>query len=385
MLIELLEADAVPFEKLHARYGSVLELARRLIGVVPNCDRYLEIWPPAFRTYNVMFPNLLNLPFLVWGLGAPRSTLGLAMYVSSRVAGCPYCSAHTCSFALRRGATVEEVASALDSQATLTAADRAAVRVARALAVVPAAIDDEARADLRRRFSESDAEWVVLSIAVAGWLTKMMDPLGVPLEESTFSEVDGVIAPSGWTPGRHMKGTAPAGDPPRADSLVRRLSVIRYAPQALKLDRMWTAGVPDRWPAVGEFLRQRTGHSFPVLSRLRHRRAIRAIATMIKDNFSENESVIGRENKLAAGLIYARTVGNPSLAEELRSLGARELPDSPTQLLARAISPSPAAVDQDVIESSRAIPPAGIVELVAFVSLLQMLHRLSSFYAPLVL
>ena len=383
MLIELLEADAVPFEKLHARYGSVLELARRLIGVVPNCDRYLEIWPPAFRTYNVMFPNLLNLPFLVWGLGAPRSTLGLAMYVSSRVAGCPYCSAHTCSFALRRGATVEEVASALDSQPTLTAVDRAAVRVARALAVVPAAIDDEARADLRRCFSESDAEWVVLSIAVAGWLTKMMDPLGVPLEESTFSEVDGVIAPSGWTPGRHMKGTAPAGDPPRADSLVRRLSVIRYAPQALRLDRMWTAGVPDRWPAVGEYLQQRTGHSFPVLSRLRHRRAIRAIATMIKDNLGE--SVIGRENKLAAGLIYARTVGNPALAEELRSLGARELPDSPTQLLARAISPSPAAVDQDVIESSRAIPPAGIVELVAFVSLLQMLHRLSSFYAPLIL
>jgi hypothetical protein len=161
------------------------------------------------------------------------------------------------------------------------------------------------------------------------------------------------------------------------------LSVIRYAPQALRLDGMWTAGVPDRWPAVGEFLRQRTGHSFPVLSRLRHRRAIRAIATMIKDNLGE--SVIGRENKLAAGLIYARTVGNASLAEELRALGARELPDSPVQILARAISPSPAAVDQGVVESSRAIPPAGIVELVAFVSLLQMLHRLSSFYEPLIL
>jgi hypothetical protein len=132
MLVELLEKDAVPFETLHARYGSLLELVRRLIGVVPNCDPYLEIWPTAFRTYNVMVPNLLNLPFLVWGLGAPRSPLGLALYVSSRTAGCPYCSAHTCSFALRRGATVEEVASALDGDRTLTVADRAAVRVARA-------------------------------------------------------------------------------------------------------------------------------------------------------------------------------------------------------------------------------------------------------------
>ena len=37
-------------------------------------------------------------------------------------------------------------------------------------------------------------------------------------------------------------------------------------------------------------------------------------------------------------------------------------------------------MDQNVLESSRAIPPAGIVELVTFVSLLQMLHRLSSSY-----
>ena len=377
-LSAMLQAEAVPMGVLHARYGSLLELVRKLLGVVPNCDPYLEIWPPAFRTYNVMVPNLLNLPFLGWGLGAPRSTVGLAMYVSSRTAGCAYCSAHSCSFALRRGATVEEVTSALDAERTLTAADRAAVRVARALAVVPASVDDEARADLRRQFSEKDAEWVVLAIAMMGFLNKAMDALGVPLEEPVASEVNDVIGPSGWKPGQHMRTTVLDGDPPGADSLLARLSVVRYAPQAIKLDKGWTRGVPDRWPAVGEYLRQRTGHSFPVLSRLRHRRAVRAIATMIKDNLGE--SVIGLDNKLAAGLIYAYTVGNPSLAQELRSLGARELPDSPTQTLARAISPSPAAVDQSVLESSRAISPAGIVELVTFVSVLQMLHRLSSFY-----
>jgi hypothetical protein len=112
MLVELLEQEAVSFETLHTRYGSLLEVVRKLLGVVPNCDPYLEIWPPAFRTYNVMVPNLLNLPFPGWGLGAPRSTVGLAMYVSSRTAGCAYCSAHSCSFALRLGATVEVVASA---------------------------------------------------------------------------------------------------------------------------------------------------------------------------------------------------------------------------------------------------------------------------------
>src|SRR5262245_29624173 len=147
MLTELLEDDAVPMETLTARYGALLELVRKLLGIVPNCDPYLEVWPPAFRSYNVMVPNLLNLPFMVWGMAAPRSSVGLAMYVSSRTAGCMYCSAHACTFALRRGATVDEVASALEAQPQLSDADRAAVRAARAMASVPAAVDDDVRAE----------------------------------------------------------------------------------------------------------------------------------------------------------------------------------------------------------------------------------------------
>jgi hypothetical protein len=378
MLVELLNKDAVPMETLHARYGSVLELVRKLIGVVPNCDRYLEIWPSAFRSYNVMVPNLLNLPFLIWGMGVPSSTVGLALYVSSRVAGCPYCSAHTCSFAMRRGASAEQVLSALGGEIKLAPWDRAAVRVARALSTVPVSLSDDERSELLRRFSEDEAQWVVLAISMMGWLNKTMDALGVPLEESTVAEVNSVIAPSGWTPGQHLKGTPPSGDPVQADSIITRLSIARYIPQAIKLDKEWTSGVPDTWPSVGDFLREKTGHAFPVLSRLRHRRAVRAIATMIKDNLGE--SVIGRENKLAAGLIYAETVKNASLAEEMRTLGAKELPDSPTQRLARAISPSPAVVDASVLEACKDIPPQGIVEMVSFIATLQLLHRLSSFY-----
>src|SRR4030095_14233062 len=129
MLVELLERDAVRFETLHARYGALLELVRTLIGVVPNCDRYLEIWPPAFRTYNVMVPNFLNLPFTLFGLGAsPRELLGLGMYVASRAAECPYCSAHCCSFALRRGTPQEKIDQALAPGSTVfTAQERASI------------------------------------------------------------------------------------------------------------------------------------------------------------------------------------------------------------------------------------------------------------------
>lgn len=382
---DLLSAHAVPFPELHRRYGPLLEMVRTLLGVVPNCDPYLEIWPPAFRTYNVMVPNLINLPWLLWGFGAPRSTIGLAMYAASRASSCMYCSAHTCTFALRRGADVDAVASAMDDASpALSDADRAAVRIARQLSVVPAAVTEEARADLYRHFSAADAEWIVLSVAMMGWLNKTMDALGIPLEEDTIAEVSPVISRSGWEIGQHMPERAlrPEAPPPAADSLLKRLALIRHAPPAIKLDKEWTRGVPDTWPAVGEYLREKTGYRFPILSKLRHRSALRGIATMIRLNFgSGDQSVIGKEEKLAAGLIYAECVGNVGLADEMREMGAEAhlSAESPVQRLARAISPSPARVDESAMEAARNLSAAGIVELVSFVAVMQLWQRVSRF------
>ena len=292
-----------------------------LIGVVPNCDPYLEIWPPAFRTYNVLVPNFLNLPLMVWGMGAPKEVLGLAMYASSRAAGCAYCSAHTCSFALRRGAVAEKIARAVDEDLSRhSPAERAAIAMARAVSQVPAGCTPAHRRDLLAHFSSADAEWMVLGVAMMGFLNKVMDGLGVELEEATAIEVNGVIAPSGWSPGKHLDGAAhvPDGAPPQPDGLRTKLGIIRYAPSAVALDKKWTAGVPDRWPAVGDYLRQRTGHDFPILSRLTHRRAVRALATMLRDNLEGSASVIGVPRKLAAGVLFAKAVGNPGLEAQLR-------------------------------------------------------------------
>jgi hypothetical protein len=127
-LVSLLRSDVVPEETLRQRYGSgFLELTRAMLGVVPNSGPYLEIWPVGFRTCNVIVPNLLNMPFALWGFGAPRDIVGLAMYAASRAAQCAYCSTHSCSFALRRGATSASVAGALAGHAEPRA--RAAIAV----------------------------------------------------------------------------------------------------------------------------------------------------------------------------------------------------------------------------------------------------------------
>jgi hypothetical protein len=246
--------------------------------------------------------------------------------------------------------------------------------------VVPTTIDDDDRRALRACFSPAHEEWIVLSIAMMGWLNKTMDALGVPLEEPTVAEVQALITPSGWSAGKHVQGQLPTSvAAPAADSLGKRLGVIRHAPKAVGFDKAWTQGVPDRWPAVGAFLRENTGHDFPVLGRLQHRGPVRAIATMIRDNFCQ--SVVGREVKLAAGLLHAEAVHDASLAEQLRAAGAKPCAESAVHVLARAASPSPAAVDAEVVAACRELAPAAIVEVVTFIALLQLLHRLESYYA----
>jgi alkylhydroperoxidase family enzyme len=405
----LLRADAVPMATLRERYGTLLDLVRKLIGVVPNCDAYLEIWPPAFRTYNVMVPNFLNLPFSLWGVGAAKDIVGLSMYVASRTAACAYCSAHTASFALRRGARPDTVGHALDEDAPLTDGEAAAIAVARSLALVPAAVTGAEREALGRLFPPAEVEWIVLGIAMMGFLNKFMDAVGVELEEDTVGEVRGVISPSGWAPGKHLDTPPPVATvPPRADSLGTMLSVVPMIPSALAIDRKWTAGVPSKWPAVGAYLREHTGHDFPVLSRLQHGRAIRAVAVMVRDSLDAATSVIGVPAKCAIGVVYATIVGDAALAAELRALGAHagvspaELDEAarfaeggppPTGgdarvnaawLLARAASPSPARIPAEVVDACKAsgLSAAAVVEIVAWLSVLQMLHRLAAYYAP---
>src|SRR3712207_1438064 len=171
-LVALLHDDMVSWEVLERRYGPVLELVRVLLGVVPNCDRYLEIWPPAFRAYNVMVPNLLNLPAPIFGVGgAPGDVVGLGMYVASRVAECPYCTAHACSFAMRRGASSETIAQALVAdRGTFTRGELATVAVARALARVPSELTRAEREELVGVHGAKTAEWIVLAVVMMGFL-----------------------------------------------------------------------------------------------------------------------------------------------------------------------------------------------------------------------
>ncbi len=409
-LTPLLHESRVGWDVLEDRYDALLRLVDTVLGVVPNCDRYLEIWPPAFRTYNIMVPNLLNLPVPVFGLGGPPpGVVGLAMYVASRMAGCPYCSAHSCSFAMRRGASPDRVAAALVSDRTsFTRGELAAIAVARSLARIPCELTAGEREELVDVFGERNAEWVAQGAVVMGFLNKFMDSIGVELEQSVVSEVSATLGP-GWSPGKAGTLLDPGAHEqpaPAADGLRTRMRLLPLLPAVIRYDRRWQRETPGGGPEVAAFLSERTGHDFPVLEQLHSRRARRSIASVLVMNLDPASSVVGLELKVRVGAIFAEIVGDERLADDIRALARHSGIDgesirdaiayargddtaapagggteSASLALARAASYSPARTEASTVDACRdsGLSPAAIVEIITWLSVLQMLHRLTCY------
>ncbi len=407
-LAQELQSAAVDFEQLERDYKPMLRLVRELIGVIPNCDPYLEIWPPGFRTYNLLVPNLLNLPAALINQGAPKDLLGLAMFSSSMAAGCMYCSAHTCSFALRRGMSAEALAGDLNPT------EQAVSDLAGALGRVPSDVTAKHLHEAQRYLSPQDVEWLVLGTALMGFLNNFMDTMGIELEAESIANVQHIIGDAGWSTGKHQwteeELLIEATAAPK-DSIRTYLRVFRQGPRASRLESRWTRGVSGRAGPALLALEDEIGYSFPVLASLHHRRAIRAVATVLRDNLDPDQTVVGLPAKAMAGLVYAKTVGNEMLVAEMVQLsqlphfevdtdlmvavgrfgetGADGLAVPPwltseeaaTIILAKASSTSPATVNEITIETvTNRLSPAQIVEVVVWLSVLQMLHRLYIYY-----
>lgn len=415
-LAEAFESDAVSFDVLDQRYRPMLKLVRELIGVVPNCDPTLEIWPIGFRTYNLIVPNLLNLPKSLFGKTASKSLTGLAMYRSSRAAECAYCSAHTCSFALRRGNTETTIRGRYDSVQAAT------VRVAEGLSTIPVSVTAADVENFVALVPQRDRQWVVMGIAMMGFLNKFMDAMGIELEADAINDVSELISPDGWNAGKHNWYELPQPTinttPPEVDGAGTYLRVVSQAPSAIRLERSWTKGVPDTALDARLFLERHVGMNFPMIEHLPNRACTRAVTTLLRDNLDPRHSAIGIGNKGLVGLIFASIADNQTLVSISKQIAAdaddghssefihyvasaadadaavdlahyagdhadAEFTEKLSTILSLAIamSSSPAAVTASVVSDARAVlSGAEVVEIAVWISVLQMLHRIDTFY-----
>ena len=181
---------------------------------------------------------------------------------------------------------------------TLSPTERATVAVARSLGRVPCELSDEERCALRSIAGDAVAEVAVFAMCGMGYLNKVMDSIGVELEEVPYLETRELIGSDAadTKAGTHLSDarTKRALKPP-PDSLCRKLRLLPLGLAARRIEAQYTKGVPDTWPAVGDHLKARLGYSFPALAALSSsgslgKRVIKALATIIIDNYDEGEA-----------------------------------------------------------------------------------------------
>ncbi len=412
---ESLKPAYIDREVLHKKYNPLLALVKELLGVIPNCDPLMEIWPPGFRTYNLLVPNMFNLPNTLFGNKSFKASMGLAMYASSKAA-CAYCTAHSCSFALRRGARKE----AFDGE--VTQKEQAVLTMAEKLASIPSLLTLDDVNAVKNHFSQSETEWLVFSISMMGFLNKFMDAMGIELEQEILNDSAELLLKTAWNPGKHANNGYHITESvqPQKDNLMTYLRVIRQAPGAVRWEKKWTKGVPSDYQQAAKYLNKHIGYSFPILKPVRQGRVIRTLTTILRDNLSNQQSITGIRIKMFATFIFSALVSNKILESEIKNMVTQltpdingemhnelakvsllEIPEDQTGceemikslqplfsekeasaiLLAIAASWSPAKVNDFVIKTATAhLEPAAIVEIIVWLSVLQLLNRLSSYY-----
>lgn len=416
-LADGLKSASVDWQTLHANYNPLLNLVRELIGIIPNCDPILEIWPPGFRSYNLLVPNLFNLPNTIFGNKSFKASMGLAMYASSK-ATCAYCTAHTCSFALRRGVRAEAIAG------VRTEKEQAVITMAEKLAQIPSSLTVTDVEAVRHYFSASETEWLVYSISMMGFLNKFMNAMGIELEQEAINDTAELLSETGWKPGIHAPNgfTVTKSGAPKQDNLFTYLRVIRQAPGAVAWEKKWTKDVPSEHGTASEYLKQHTGYSFPILKPVKEKRVVRTLAVVLRDNLNERATVTGLKIKMYTGYIFSTLVYNDLLKTEIRNLSASWAPDlndakfehlielsqmeipidgascenaiallqkqlsltekeAATILLGISASYSPAQNNDAVTETVlKYMEPAAVVETVVWLSVLQLLNRLNGYH-----
>lgn len=163
----------------------------------------------------------------------------------------------------------------------------------------------------------------------AGWSlgpAKVAKPLD-PLQEPAFTQHDAHRTNSQ----RAISGVDPLGGGPS-----RVVTALKAYRGLTKFDAQIRGDTPLGYPKLGEWLRERVGYAFPVLSQIRQGAARQAIAIALEKALATDTSSFPVRGKWLAAVLFATIVRNNSMAEDLMEVCMEE--QSPNTAL--ALSPT---------------------------------------------
>ena len=194
-LVQPLAADA---DKEVARLAKFFN---ETLGFCPNSVLTMQHRPAIGQA----FINL-NKAVMENQAGVTSELKRLIGYISSRVAGCQYCQAHTIRAAQRYGGSDERLEAIWDfrSSPLYSDAERAALEFAIAASSVPNAVDDELASNLHEHWDDGEIVEILGVVALFGYLNRWNDSMGTTLEDPAAADGDRYLASQGWSRGKHV-------------------------------------------------------------------------------------------------------------------------------------------------------------------------------------
>lgn len=170
-----------------------------LSGFVPNSLFAMARVPGLLEAF-----TRLAQVVLLNGL-VPNDLKQLVGHMASAGSGCRYCQAHTAAHAERLGvdaAKLDELWS-FQTSTLFTDAERAALQLALHTGQHPNAATDADFDECRRSYTDDQITAIVAVCALYGYLNRWNDTMATPLEALPHYAATRVLAPQGWTIGKH--------------------------------------------------------------------------------------------------------------------------------------------------------------------------------------
>lgn len=188
-----LEKDDKAFQELIAFFNETL-------GFCPNSVKTMYHRPAIAYAFIELNKAVME------NKGRVTSALKrLIGYMSSHVAGCRYCQAHTIRSAERYGAEEEQLKNIWEfrTHPAFSEAERAALEFAIASSSIPNAVDAQISDNLRKYWNDGEIVEILGVIALFGYLNRWNDSMGTSIEDGAVESGDKYLKDRGWSAGKH--------------------------------------------------------------------------------------------------------------------------------------------------------------------------------------
>tara|TARA_R110002124_G_scaffold225394_2_gene390739 strand:- start:76 stop:690 length:615 start_codon:yes stop_codon:yes gene_type:complete len=178
----------------------LIEFYNETLGFCPNSVRTMHIRPRIAYAFIEMNQAVME------NNGQLTSSLKrLIGYVSSHVAGCRYCQAHTILAAERYGAPQQQLDDIWTYQTSdaFSPAEKAALDFAIASSTVPNVVTDSIAENLRSYWTEGDIVEILGVVSLFGFLNRWNDSMGTELEGPAKESAQKILSSEKWEVGKH--------------------------------------------------------------------------------------------------------------------------------------------------------------------------------------